>query len=57
MIIERKNGCDCPYGNFTCEMYGCVRKIRSNADLLRDSAAAKAEREASGEGPFEPDHA
>lgn len=39
MIIVRQGGCDCPYGNFTCEVHGCVRKIRTREQLEQDSFA------------------
>lgn len=42
MIIERIPGvCDCPNGNFTCEVMGCVRRQRTRKQLEEDSARAK----------------
>lgn len=44
MIVERKNGCDCPNGNFYCEVMGCVRGIRTRKQLEADSDEATRER-------------
>ena len=37
MIVTRVGGCDCPRGNFYCEVYGCFRGIRTREQLERES--------------------